>query len=998
MRFILLILLSFTGIRLVAQDSNPLPNWDYVTFPGNQNTDYSDNKYIMKDSLGYIWTYNSSSIERFDGFKFKSYFTYDEFNSDNDVRFVYRMYCSKKGVVYALSSTGLFFLNRKTDSFDKLMDGFVPYQEGIMPDFTSMVERDGIIYIGSFVGLYEFNPSKQSWTFYDLTPDIEHKNAHHSKKVIWYIAEDEYEPHLINIFGKALFSQFDTNEKKITKSIAIGEFKNLSIHKTSQVGPNKFFLSTFGSGVLKLDTKKEETIIYLNESSQIINDKQFRATHSSGFVNGHYISTSTTDPIAFIDTSTNEVKYFKSLGEKQFDFVSFDDRIYWCTIFKGLVKLEELDHQIYPVNLPKEKSIRKVKPNNSETLVGIHGVNNYLSFYDIKNDAIIYLDSIKSSLNLIHDEYTDEYLVEISKGRFLVYNAEDLEFKRELDLQFDASYYNYIISNSNYTFNNHGSLNIYSKDGQLAKSIKIPEKYYTYLQLTNSWISTFDDNHVILQNPSYFVLINIETGTFKEYPEFRNQGLIGSYTLDGKSLYTIKTRNGIVKYTYDIEKDTFIHQPLEYKLTAYTSHQNILFNDSLIWLRCKDNIKIFNMKTERYQMEQNFPIAQYSFYNKLSVSPSGMWTCGSSEIIKINAPTWFKQIESINLESIESNNRIITQRNNIKLEPSATAIKFNWSSPYYGKARTINYYTRLEGRDDRWENVGENQNKLYLGLTPGKYTFHVKASAPGSNILKQELISFEILPHWYRTWWFYLLVALLTIGALYCGYKYRLHTITKKNKLDRRIAQLELKALKAQLNPHFIFNSLNSIKRLIQKNENKIAIEYLLLFSSMIRNVLDLSDKKSVTLREELDFSEKYLKMEKLRFQKNFEYEIYSDDDYFLDDYSLPAMILQPHLENAIWHGIMPLEDRKGKVLVNVFENEEFITIRIEDNGIGREESSKINARMTGNIHKSKGQSLSIDRLKLTSLSREQQITTEIIDKDPQGDNPGTIINIKLKK
>ena len=225
-----------------------------------------------------------------------------------------------------------------------------------------------------------------------------------------------------------------------------------------------------------------------------------------------------------------------------------------------------------------------------------------------------------------------------------------------------------------------------------------------------------------------------------------------------------------------------------------------------------------------------------------------------------------------------------------------------------------------------------------------------------------------------------------------------MHNITKKNKLEKRIAQLELKALKAQLNPHFIFNSLNSIKRLIQKNENKVAIEYLLLFSSMIRNVLDLSDKKSVTLREELEFSEKYLKMEKLRFKKNFEYEIYFDDGYFLDEYNLPSMILQPHLENAIWHGIMPLKDRNGKVLVNVFETDDYVIIRIEDNGIGRKASHEINAKMKTNIHTSKGQSLSIDRLKLTSLSREQEITTEIVDKDPQSDNTGTIINIKLKK
>jgi hypothetical protein len=998
MRYLLIILLLNSILEVEAQDANPLPQWEFTTYPGSLSTNFSDNRYIIKDSLGYIWTYNPSSIERFDGSKFKSYFTSDDFNSDNDVRYVHRMYCDENGKVYALSTAGLSVLNRITDKFEKMMDDFTPYQENLMPEFTCMVMHDGIFYISAFVGLYTFDPSNKKWTFFDLTPEYEHQNAHQSRKAVWYLSKDNFEPHLINVFGRAIYHQFDTRTSEITKTIKLENLLFQGIHKATQVSKHKFYLSSYGGGVTILNTKKQEYNIIYDESSFYLTDKPFRITHSSCFVNGHYVTTSLRDPISFIDTATNEVKSLKELDNAQYDFTSFDGKKYWSTTFKGLVKIEEKLDENYSINFPSDQHMNTVLPNNSEKLIAIQADWKYLSFYDVVNDKIFHLDNVKECLNLFHDRYEDEFLIEVSNGRFLIYDANKLTLKRELILDSKVNYYNNIITPTQYIFNHFGSLQILDKQGNHERSVEIPEKYYTHQQLTHSWISSFNKNNYIIQNPSYVLMINVENGTYKEYPELRNLVIAASYSFNGTDLFAVKSRNGIVKYTYENERDTFLQQNLEYNLPQYTTYQSILFRDSLIWLRGKDNIKIFNMKSERYIMDKYFPISYYNIYNDLSIAPTGVWTCGKSEMIKISLPTQFTQIENINLLSIETKNEKFLQSDNIQLNPNESSIKFSWSSPYYGDSKSINYYTLLKGRDNRWEEIGEDQEKLYLGLNSGKYTFIVKAVAPGAEILQKELVSFEILPRWYMTWWFLLLLILVFIGSLYAVYKYRLHALVQKNKLDNRISQLELKALKAQLNPHFIFNSLNSIKRLIQKNDNKVAIEYLLLFSSMIRNVLDLSDKKSVTLREELEFSEQYLKMEMLRFSKNFEFEIYNGNEDFLDEYSLPTMILQPHLENAIWHGIMPLEDRKGKVLVNIFETEKYVTIRIEDNGIGRAASALINASLRSNIHKSKGQSLSIDRLKLASLSREQQVTTEIIDKDPDGENPGTIVNIKLKK
>ena len=181
---------------------------------------------------------------------------------------------------------------------------------------------------------------------------------------------------------------------------------------------------------------------------------------------------------------------------------------------------------------------------------------------------------------------------------------------------------------------------------------------------------------------------------------------------------------------------------------------------------------------------------------------------------------------------IEVENERVDLTESITLPPSVSSIKLKWSSPYYGEHHKINYYVRLEGRYDEWEKVSTNTEKSYLGLDPGSYAFHVRVVAPGAKILEEQLLQFEILPPWYKTWWFRALASLSIALLIYWLYKNRIKQITQQNNLEKKVATLELKALKAQLNPHFIFNSLNSIKRLIQKNENKVAIEYLLLFSS----------------------------------------------------------------------------------------------------------------------------------------------------------------------
>ena len=164
---------------------------------------------------------------------------------------------------------------------------------------------------------------------------------------------------------------------------------------------------------------------------------------------------------------------------------------------------------------------------------------------------------------------------------------------------------------------------------------------------------------------------------------------------------------------------------------------------------------------------------------------------------------------------------------------------------------------------------------------------------------------------------------------------------SRKARIEKQLVELELKALKAQMNPHFIFNSLNAIKMLVQLDRKTEAGDYLAQFSKMIRGVLKYSDQKIISLSDELEISKLFLSMESLRFQKKFEYSVLVEDQLDVEMINVPALIFQPYLENAIWHGLMHLEE-VGQLLLKIERNNGHIQCIIDDNGIGRAMAAKL--------------------------------------------------------
>lgn len=222
-------------------------------------------------------------------------------------------------------------------------------------------------------------------------------------------------------------------------------------------------------------------------------------------------------------------------------------------------------------------------------------------------------------------------------------------------------------------------------------------------------------------------------------------------------------------------------------------------------------------------------------------------------------------------------------------------------------------------------------------------------------------------------------------------------SLQEKTEMQRHMLELEAAALRSQMNPHFIFNCLNSIKALIQQGEDEQAVTYLTTFAKLLRTILQNSDKREISLYDEIETCRLYTQLESLRFSNKFSYTFSVDKYIDLKSIEVPALILQPFIENAIWHGIMP-KDGDGHIDVSVNRFGEEIVCTIDDNGVGRNNGNK-NKLSPDASHQSKGLKITQSRIDLDNQLHDRRAAVKTIDKMDEYQQPaGTRIVLTFKE
>ncbi|SDR05719.1 Two component regulator propeller [Chryseobacterium soldanellicola] len=319
---------------------------------------------------------------------------------------------------------------------------------------------------------------------------------------------------------------------------------------------------------------------------------------------------------------------------------------------------------------------------------------------------------------------------------------------------------------------------------------------------------------------------------------------------------------------------------------------------------------------------------------------------------------------------------------------------FNLSFPDYTSQGKINYKYKIEGLDDDWQ-LSSSSKIIFNSIPHGKYIFKVYGIGyNGKQSFTATEAAFEIKPKFWQTWIFRAFAALLGIFLIWLIIT--VYFQKKRNKkletlyYEKKIAELELQAIKAQINPHFIYNCLNSIQFLLYKKDYPETENYLDIFSQMIRKTLYYSEKTFMPIREEVEYLSLYLNMEKLRLKDVFDYKITVSDDVN-PLWKIPSLLIQPFVENAIKHGVAGLKDRKGQIDISFTYNESTLCITIEDNGVGID--NKPESILKTN---SFGVKLSQKRIETFKQLFETKIILEINNLSEKLNQPGTQIKIYI--
>lgn len=337
---------------------------------------------------------------------------------------------------------------------------------------------------------------------------------------------------------------------------------------------------------------------------------------------------------------------------------------------------------------------------------------------------------------------------------------------------------------------------------------------------------------------------------------------------------------------------------------------------------------------------------------------------------------------------------------NATLAYDENSVSFEYVGICFANPAKVRYRYMLEGFESDYSPPTKERIARYPNIPSGTYTFKV-ISCNNEGLWNDEPATFTFTiatPFWKKSWFWFLLTA-SAVAILLVAIFTRIRQIKKRERKEAEVrvalAGNELKALRAQMNPHFMFNSLNSIQHFILTNKANDAGKYLNKFARLMRMILNNSDKSRITVGEEVEYLQLYVELESMRFDNKFDWKIDIAKDIDVDFIEIPAMLLQPYVENAILHGLTPLKDKQGHLEISMRMQGSTLVCRIKDNGIGREKAREMRQLSGRKDHRSLGMKITSDRLELINNLHNSQLSMTITDLTSEDGSPaGTQVDI----
>ncbi|WP_420572216.1 sensor histidine kinase [Kordia sp.] len=672
---------------------------------------------------------------------------------------------------------------------------------------------------------------------------------------------------------------------------------------------------------------------------------------------------------------------------------------FWLTTLRdGVLVIPNIHNYIY--NFPKDMENFKCIEKINEDVFFFGTASGKAGFYNIKTNKIEFITLEKKS-GITAVSY-DKKLGLIYISQKAIAGEYNLNTKKYTAYPYSAENAGSISNMGDHSFfytNYKGAVKVYNgKDVLRMGKTRAYVSFYDTIT-KNSYVSHVYD----------FVKYD---AAFQE-KKIRYQGkkinARGIVKTNDGTIWVATLKDGI----YGIKNDSITcNYTTENGLVSnYTQH--IKNDEDKLWIVTNKGIQLFNPKTQKFKtITKSDGVSSYlvsgivPFSNRVLFSTNkGMFT--------IDRKTAFdpKPKPGIYFTGIQINEKDTLFQEKYILPHYQNAIKLSFNSNGFRSKEHIQYYSRLLGFNENWIAVDEGIDFVkYNSLPVGNYTFQVKAtsrSLAGESEVKSIDISIKS-PFWKRTWFLAsVILASLLLVILYYRNILKKRDRQKNKELEkleqeRELVFLKLENLRSQMNPHFIFNALNSIQEYIILNKKNLASDYLGKFADLIRTYLNHSNKGIISLQDEIDCLKMYLELEELRFEDKLIYTFNIDSSIDTDAISIPTMLIQPYVENALKHGLLHKKDnRRLNITLETSRQKGIITCLVEDNGVGRARALSIKQKKD-KIYKPFGTQATQDRLDLLNYGKEQQIGVAIEDlfdtitKEPSGTK--VVITIPIKK
>ena len=966
-----ILIVLFCCISLFAQE--PIR---YTTKQGLPTNHVYD---IAEDANGFMWFATKQGVVKYDGETFKTFTIQDGLPNNDTWRletdYLGRLwYFSKSAYQGYIKNDSIYKFSTKTKDllipgpFYKTEDNFWFYGNGI-----KTFKNDQIIDLGLNMNNYA-----------SFQLEIKKKYGYDSNNNLTVFLNPETKEIIFINPKKEQILVYDWNFKfKHIIPFKLPNKKPLISSRFIESGLmyNQIGFFAFNTGVLFIDFKKNTPqFISFKDLVGVEKPMYFRCKSLA-----HEFQISIPGHLTIFDYQLNIKKKFTFPEPlSQYSYNDSRGNIWLTDISKGisLIPNTQLQAPIYFEGL----KVQKVNGIDNDLYVGINNrgfyklntpTNNIQSLtefniphseiYQIKKDphTTQYLFVAANKLYSLKNNFLKEFKIKNTKDRILTQG--NISGVKDI-IYFNKSYYSIIIS----------SLIKYKPEDDYSIYLGIKVGLQHLIAFNNKVYAGGSDGLSFLKNDS---LVK---------PNLQNDLLdvaITSFSVSNDNLLVGTDGRGV--YLYNEEQVFHIIE------TDGLSVQKIIKEKDTLWLATQKGVKKIGLKPNDFSQSKIVD----AFY-----TTDGLLQNNTNDIYKQDSLLYVAS--DIGLAKLNLNSQVYKKQPKLYFKGKNDTLIYQHGErdnvtvtfalqDYVNQEHTTFQYRLLPTQTD-WTTT-ETKTLNFSNLSPEFYTLEVKATDQHNNynISRQYL---NIIPAWWQTVAAKIGFIILTLACLYLLFRYMKSRIQKneqaKTLQEKKVAGLELQALRSQMNPHFVHNSLNAIQYFIQRNEVELSENYLSKFSKLIRLFFEYSRRQTITIQEELELLTNYLEIEKLRFEEKLHYHISVCEKIDIEEQLIPSMLLQPLVENAVNHGLFhKKESGTIEVLFEKINNSSY-SVNIKDDGIGINKSKQIFKASSKNYQSNSSKVLH-ERLDLLNKSKEWKIEYKIQDiSETEKDKTGTLVTL----